>query len=179
MTRHLLVRMRAMVDPMGGLSRSYVVRGLGCSCALAPTPPPPAVVESRRPSAWRRHRATEVSLRRRRQSVTRTRRRRDAAVQVAAEALSTGAAVEIAINLYTVFKARRVNSPQVDPSPSETLVEIPPGVVQLLKRSYENLLRQIPDASYSKDTLNARKVLLQRAADTMLDSDKRREYDQV
>lgn len=68
--------------------------------------------------------------------------------------------VKIALDYYSVLKARRVNTSE------------------LLKRSYEDLLKQVPDSRYSKDSLNGRVAILRQAADTMLDSDKRRDYDQ-
>eukprot|EP00210_Caulerpa_lentillifera_P003553 g3389.t1 len=68
--------------------------------------------------------------------------------------------INIALDYYSVLKARKINS------------------AEILKRNYENLLSQVPDRMYSKDTVNGRIALLRQAAEIMLDSDKRRDYDQ-
>eukprot|EP00210_Caulerpa_lentillifera_P008515 g8122.t1 len=68
--------------------------------------------------------------------------------------------IELALDYYSILKARRVNS------------------AESLKRSYEELLAYVPDDRYTKQTMIGREAILHKAAETMLDSDKRREYDQ-
>lgn len=72
----------------------------------------------------------------------------------------TGPFIKINLDFYSVLKARMFNS------------------TEILQRSFDNLVKFVPDKRYSKETLEGRQVILQKAADTMLDSDKRREYDQ-
>lgn len=72
----------------------------------------------------------------------------------------TGPFIKISLDFYSMLKARKVNS------------------AEILKRNFDNLVKFVPDKRYSKETLEGRQAILQKAADTMLDSDKRREYDQ-